>query len=291
MEPRWIDVILGSAEGQRYLESHCFVGSTNQVELSRSELVKFQIPMPPIAEQRHTISVLDDLLGLERISRSSIAKWTNIHRGELDRVFGGGTGGFNSPMLPLESVAQVSGGVALGGVTAGVGGVDIPYLRVANVQEGYFDTRDMKSMRVAAFDASKFRLKRGDVLLTEGGDLDKLGRGGVWDGRIDPCLHQNHIFRVRCLESKIIPEYLALYLMSRPGRGYFMSVAKQTTNLASVGLSQVKVMPIPCPPIFEQKKVVELFDSYDSTIEKEVRELTKLKKVERGVLERALRDW
>ncbi|WP_308403972.1 restriction endonuclease subunit S [Streptomyces sudanensis] len=291
VEPRWIDLILRSPAGQRYLESHCFVGSTNQTELSRSELGKFQILTPPIVEQRRIISALDDLLGLKKSIGSSIAKWMNVRRGELDRIFGCGADGHDYSMVPLESVAQISGGVTLGASIAGIGGVDIPYMRVANVQDGYIDTRDMKSIRVTATDVQKFRLKSGDVLLTEGGDLDKLGRGGVWDGRIDPCLHQNHIFRVRCFGSKMIPEYLALYLMSRPGRNYFMSVAKQTTNLASVSLSQVKVMPVPRPSISEQARIVELFASYDLMIKEEQLELSKLERVEQGVLMDALRDW
>ena len=52
-------------------------------------------------------------------------------------------------------------------------------------------------------------LRPGDVLMTEGGDLDKLGRGTVWKGEIPDCLHQNHIYAVRCFRHKLLPEFLA----------------------------------------------------------------------------------
>lgn len=79
--------------------------------------------------------------------------------------------------------------------------IEIPYLRVANVQDGYVDTNDIAVLRVSKDEIEKYSLSAGEVLMTEGGDRDKLGRGCVWDGRIAPCLHQNHIFAVKVKEN------------------------------------------------------------------------------------------
>lgn len=163
--------------------------------------------------------------------------------------------------LPLEECAEVTGGVTLGRAVPDGGSLELPYLRVANVQDGYIDTSDVKTIRILPSEINRFKLHRGDVLLTEGGDFDKLGRGAVWDGRINPCLHQNHVFRVRCIQSVMLPDFLTLYLSSHEGRKYFLSIAKQTTNLATINSSQLKSMPIPCPPLIEQQRIVEVLDA------------------------------
>ena len=58
-------------------------------------------------------------------------------------------------------------------------------------------------------------LQPGDVLMTEGGDLDKLGRGFLWSGQIEGCLHQNHIFALRCIRYKLIPRFLTYVTASQ----------------------------------------------------------------------------
>lgn len=292
VEPRWLDLLLRSPEGQAHLESHCFAGSTNQLELSRAELAETAIPVPALEEQRRVIAVLDALSELERSLGASIAKLYSVRHGILENVISSGRGvdyGTKSWLrVTLKDVADVGGGIALGGTATGAGGMDIPYLRVANVQNGHISTREMKTVRVTPVELKRFRLRRGDILLTEGGDLDKLGRGGVWDGRIDPCLHQNHIFRVRCVETRMIPEFLALYLSSQSGRGYFLRVAKQTTNLASVSSSQIKDMIVPCPPILEQRRVINVLTAHDVTIALEEQELVKLRSLKKGLVESLL---
>jgi type I restriction enzyme S subunit len=164
----------------------------------------------------------------------------------------------NKPLTqwrPLGEVAAVTAGVTLGSEASGEGAVELPYLRVANVLDGSIDTTDLKRVRIFKSQLDRFALQPGDVLLTEGGDLDKLGRGAVWDGRVTPCLHQNHIFRVRCY-SELLPDYLTLYTASPEGRRYFMRVGKQSTNLASINSTQLKHMRVPVPSIEDQKRAL-----------------------------------
>lgn len=156
--------------------------------------------------------------------------------------------------------------MTLGREVAESASVELPYLRVANVQNGYIDTAEVKTVRVLESEVDRFSLSPGDVLLTEGGDFDKLGRGAVWDGRLSPCLYQNHIFRVRCNLPDLVPEYLSLYMASPEGRAYFLSIAKQTTNLATINSSQLKAMPVLLPSVAEQRRIVEVLEATDKRI-------------------------
>ncbi|WP_369365498.1 restriction endonuclease subunit S [Streptomyces sp. CG4] len=161
----------------------------------------------------------------------------------------------------LDSIAQVGGGLALGRSVSEGASVELPYLRVANVQDGHIDTSDMKTVRVLPAEVERYRVREGDLLLTEGGDFDKLGRGAVWDGRFPICLHQNHVFRLRANRKFVLPEYLSLYMASWRGRQYFLNVAKQTTNLATISSSQLKAMPIEVPDLKDQRRIVEILNS------------------------------
>lgn len=144
-----------------------------------------------------------------------------------------------------------------------------PYLRVANVQDGYLDLTQIKEIDVPVGQLERFLLQKDDIVLTEGGDFDKLGRGCVWKGQIPECVHQNHIFAVRVLDKSIlIPQFLAYQMQSIYGRKYFLACAKQTTNLASINASQLKKFPILLPSYEVQNYIVDHLTTWDAAIEK-----------------------
>lgn len=144
----------------------------------------------------------------------------------------------------LGNIADLIGGVTKGKNLDGKKTVSLPYLRVANVQDGYLDLSDIKYIEVEEQDKNKYRLEYGDVLYTEGGDKDKLGRGAVWHSQIESCIHQNHIFRARVFGGLISPEILSLYSQTKSAKRYFFRHAKQTTNLASINLTVLANLPV-----------------------------------------------
>lgn len=134
----------------------------------------------------------------------------------------------------------------------------VPYLRVANVQRGYLDLDQVKEISVSENDIQKYQLEIGDLLMTEGGDADKLGRCAIWNNEIEGCIHQNHIFCVRSLDkTKILSQYIELFANSKTCREYFEGCAKQTTNLASINMTVLKNTPIALPPSLEQHCIVQ----------------------------------
>ncbi|WP_428202505.1 hypothetical protein [Dietzia natronolimnaea] len=102
--------------------------------------------------------------------------------------------------------------------------------------------------------------------MTEGGDIDKLGRGCLWQGEIDPCLHQNHVFAVRCFD--ILDARFLVYLLdTAPAREYFTLTARKTTNLASTNSTTLGRFSFPLPPIAEQTAIVDFLDERCSKID------------------------
>jgi type I restriction enzyme, S subunit len=173
-------------------------------------------------------------------------------------------------LVPLAAVADVQTGLALG-KEAAKDPVRLPYLRVANVQDGYLDLSEIKEVEIERSLISRYSLRTGDVLMTEGGDFDKLGRGYIWQDEVPNCLHQNHVFVVRP-HKELLPYFLTALTSSDYGRRYFQSCSKQSTNLASINSSQLKAFPVPLPTVQEQGAIRAVISAWDCGI----RQLTNL---------------
>ena len=162
-------------------------------------------------------------------------------------------------LVALKRIAEIRGGLTLGKQYEGEL-VERPYLRVGNVQDGHLDLADVSVIELPASVAAGVELWPNDVLMTEGGDLDKLGRGHLWRGEIPGCLHQNHIFAVRCFAHTLKPMFLAYATAAQYGRDYFEATGKKTTNLANTNATKVGQFPIPLPPLAEQEAICAHLD-------------------------------
>ena len=156
---------------------------------------------------------------------------------------------------PLKSISDLQTGLTLGKRYKAEAMTTRPYLRVANVQDGYLALDDVAEVEVPVRDVRRFELRMGDVLMTEGGDFDKLGRGHVWTEQLTQCLHQNHIFAVRPRPSVLTSHFLALVMSSMYGRAYFTATSKQSTNLASTNSTKLRNLPIPLPGLDDQVEI------------------------------------
>lgn len=221
------------------------------------ELASFEFDLPPLDQQRRIAEILwamDEVVitfedGLRANDEALIAN--------LRAMFGNGVGKERFKVVPLSSIARLQTGIAKGKkYPASVSTVELPYLRVANVQDGHLNLSEMKSIVIPETDKDKYLLRNGDVVICEGGDFDKVGRGAIWRDQVADCLHQNHVFSLRANSSTILPEFLALQLASPYGKRYFLGCAKKTSNLASINSTQVKAFPFQVPPLKEQRSFI-----------------------------------
>lgn len=181
-----------------------------------------------------------------------------------------------APVLPkgwiwsrLKFVAEVRGGLTFGASYNSESLSEYPYLRVANVQDGYLKLDDVATIQVPEQEAKANRLQPGDVLMNEGGDADKLGRGCVWRGEIEHCLHQNHVFAVR--PHRVLCEWLNHWTSSDYAKRYFEVKAKRSTNLASISATSVGDLPIPLPPEKTQRAIAAYLDGETARLDEMVR--------------------
>jgi type I restriction enzyme, S subunit len=284
-------------------------GGTTRQRISRTNLGNLLLPIPPLPQQRKIAKILTTVDNLIEKTEALIAKYQAIKQGMMHDLFTRGVDEHGhlrptydeAPELYKESelgwipkewevrslgeIAVVAGGVTLGRDLAGSQVVELPYLRVANVQDGYLDLSEIKTVSVLKCEVDRFMLEHGDMLMTEGGDFDKLGRGTVWRGQISPCLHQNHIFRVRPLKDFILPDFLAAVTASSYGKRYFLVSSKQTTNLATINSTQLKAFPVPLPNLDEQGRMIAAIASVERQIEAEQCLSNQMKQTKTGLMQ------
>ncbi len=234
---------------------------------------------------------------LDRILAERRAKWQATNPGKkYQEPTPPDTSGL--PELPegwvwasLDSIAQVRTGVAKGRKLDGQNVISLPYLRVANVQDGYLDLSEIKTIEIPVNEIERYRLKPNDILFNEGGDRDKLGRGAIWPGNIEDCIHQNHVFSVRLYTSAIYPKWVNFARQLTYARDHFWERASQTTNLASINSTNLRSLPIPISPLAEQTRIIAEVERRLSIIdqhEKAVRaNLARAARLRQSILKRA----
>jgi type I restriction enzyme S subunit len=255
-------------------------GSTGRQRVPESVLLDLPIPKIEPADQRIMGDAFDVLQQATAAEVNSLQAARNLKHATMQALF---TRGLRSEAqrdtefgpVPetwdessLDDCATVQTGAAKGRKFSDVEMVDVPYLRVANVQDGHLDLTEMKEIRIRRSEIERYRLQPGDVVLTEGGDFDKLGRGFIWRGELDLCVHQNHVFAVRPNREHLVPEFFAYLAQSTYGKSFFLKVAHKTTNLACINSTKLKAFPVPVPPTLdEQREIVAILDAIDRKID------------------------
>ena len=237
----------------------------NYPSLRLSELESTKIPLPPIETQRKIVAILEKADETKRLRMQADELTSQLLQSVFLEMFGNPV---KNPkgweIYKLQDVAEIRSGVTKGRKLSGKQVVSVPYLRVANVQDGYIDLNEIKTIEVLLSEVGKYALLEGDVLLTEGGDPDKLGRGAVLHNEIPNCIHQNHIFRVRVDKEYLVPEFLSMLIGSAYGKMYFLKSAKQTTGIATINSTQLKKFPVLVPPTGLQKKFAHIVEKVEA---------------------------
>ena len=221
------------------------------------EIGDVAVPVPPVPAQRSIADYLDvattridALVGTRSAQEAlvqdrqlSMLSWLLVPSGVV--------------FIPLRRMAVIQSGLIVDSLRdIGDDPVTRPYLRVANVQPGRLELESVTQITVPRGLAARCTLSAGDVLMTEGGDLDKLGRGTVWREELPGALHQNHIFAVRPVPGQLDPDYLGLLTQTAHARAYFESTGVRTTNLASTNSEKIMSLPIPRLDLDEQRRLV-----------------------------------
>ncbi|MCX4789383.1 restriction endonuclease subunit S [Streptomyces sp. NBC_01221] len=284
IDGRWLAWAIRSQE--QYILENCRKRGTTVASLEVPWLMSTEILVPPHAEQLRVAAEIEQQIARieagETAARTALTNATTLaeqvttqgSRGCLEEVelFQAALPKADIDDGPIPDLPAGWKWARLGDIASVVGGVtkdskrqddpeyvEVPYLRVANVQRGQLVLDKVTTIRVPPTKADSLYLKHGDILLNEGGDRDKLGRGWVWEGQIKNCIHQNHVFRARVAQDEIHPKLLAWHANSF-GKAWCDRNGTQSVNLASISLRKIKLLPVPVPPREVQEQLVKTIE-------------------------------
>ena len=264
---------------------------TTRRRISRKNLAGIDLPVPPLNEQRRIVAAIEEQLSRLDAADASLAAANRRLAGLRHNI--------------ADTVVRLEGATALVGDVAEVqGGIQkqpkrrpvknrYPFLRVANVLRGRLELTDVHEIELFNGELERLALHAGDLLVVEGnGSAAQIGRSALWHGEIDPCVHQNHLIRVRPGEM-LVPRYLDLYWNAPKTASRVTALASSTSGLYTLSASKVRNVEIVVPPLEEQKRIVaeveerlSVIDAMRASIERAERRSAALR---RSILERAFR--
>ena len=290
VDPFYYDYYLKTQYWSKALFAHGKgVSFDNRWTLSVDTFMNYYVPFPPYGEQCLIAEFLRDKCGyieeIQEKTKSSIEELKNIKQAIITQSITKGV--YNKRKLkksnikwigeipiewkitPLKYCATLRAGITLGKkYESNVKLIKVPYLRVANVQGNYIDLSNMAEIDVEPKEVQKYLLHKGEILMTEGGDRDKLGRGTIWNGEINPCIHQNHVFALKVDENKLMAKFFDYVTSSDSARIYFDITAKKTTNLACTNSTTILNYRFALPSLEEQEEIVSYLDAKCGEIDK-----------------------
>jgi type I restriction enzyme, S subunit len=150
--------------------------------------------------------------------------------------------------------------------------------------------REIEYFELFEGELDRLRLEHWDMLVVEGnGSKSEIGRSAIWRSEIENCVHQNHLIRVRFEAG--MPEYLNAYWNSPSGNENVMEKSASTSGLYTLSTQKVSELPLPLPPIEEQRQIVKEVEARESVIahaEAEIKSgLLRAERLRQSILKRA----
>lgn len=298
-------------------------GAMNNISLG--DLRAAKVTIAPLNEQRRIVAKLESIFARTRSAREELEKIQKLcdryKQAVLSAAFRGDltadwreenkfelslekTNILNNDLNNLETIPQNWVWTTISHVAEVTGGLTknqnratyankTPYLRVANVYANELRLDEIAEIGINDSEWERVKLKIGDLLIVEGnGSLEQIGRVALWNGEIEPCVHQNHLIKLRS-KNILDPKFALYWLLSPNGRRAIELVASSSAGLHTLSISKVSALPIPLCTSEEMKVVVEkvekLFKSIDA-IQQEYQKALKLcERLEQAALSKAFR--
>lgn len=282
--------------------------AVNQSSLNQKKLGEFELPLPPLAEQKVIADKLDTLLAQVETSKVRLERIPQILKtfrqsvlaaavsGKLTEEWRGGSKNWTYPKIKQVGMVQLG---RQRSPKYHIGENMKPYLRVQNVFEDFIDTSDVMLMEFSSEDFKKYRLKYGDILLNEGQSPKFLGRPAIYRNELEDACFTNTLIRFQASDLTS-PEYALIVFRNHMHSGRYISEGTITTNIAHLGSGRFGNVEFPLPPKEEQTEIVrrveELFAFADRTEEKANAALDRVNNLTQSILAKAFRgeltaDW
>lgn len=238
-----------------------FTGSVGQQRVPEWFLAEHEIPVPPLDEQRRIVGRTDELARrveeAKRLRHAAREEAGALLAAAADEIFGSP----RAQAWPIQSLGDALEDIRYGTSTkASTSGVGVPVLRMGNIHDGQLLLDHLKYLELPAQELERLLLKRGDILVNRTNSPELVGKSAVFEEHGD-YVFASYLIRVRLQLQKAEPRFVCAYVNSSRGRDHVASRRKQVTGQANINSRALRAMPIPLPPLDEQRHIVAYLDA------------------------------
>ena len=164
-------------------------------------------------------------------------------------------------------------------------------LRMANIRDGRMDATELKYVDRQGIDVPGFTVRQGDILFNRTNSAELVGKAAVFDSTRGGLA--SYVVRIECDEQLVSSRYVCGWINSPWGRRWACTVRTDCSNQSNINVSRLQRMPLPVPPLVEQREIVrrveELF-AFAEAIERRVAAAEeRTERLRRTILARAMR--
>jgi type I restriction enzyme S subunit len=242
-------------------------GSTNYAAIRPADVLSYEMPLPPLAEQRRVVARIEELSDLvfeaKSLRHSAVLERDAIVGSHISKLFLNGVAQGWMPGTLGDSITHVSYGTS---EKASHDSSGTPILRMGNIQNGRLDLRDLKFLHLSPNGREKVLLNQGDILINRTNSAEIVGKCAVFDSPGDFGF-ASYLIRVRVDRSRANPRLIAAYINSPLGRAYMFTEKRQMTGQANVNAKKLMKLPITLPPFSSQCRIVAELDALQAEVD------------------------
>lgn len=258
--PELLPFVLQTDEFNEYA-NRMSAGSTNKF-LNKAPLVKYEITLPPLKEQRGIARALAAAEQTLQAALSASRPLNAITRRLLE--------GFDLAAVPTMAIADLLLENPKNGVSPTCNGDNRgrPTLPVGCVYSGVVNTQtDLKYAEIDDDTFERFRLRRDDILVVRGnGNRDLVGRAGIVEDEVSSCFFPDLLIRLR-FNPEILDPRLAIHLWNCvPIHAGLVRRAKSTNGIYKINGGDIKAHRLPVPSTEQQARMLSAVARHDAAV-------------------------
>jgi len=240
-------------------------GSTNYAAVRPRDVLGYGIPLPPLEEQRRIVARIEELAA--KIKKAQELRREAIQQTEA--LLPSAT----SELCYRKDYPLCSFGGVLLGIKNGIykppeyWGSGIPCVRMYNIDGPGMNTNRIQTLAVTPEEMDLYSCEPGDLIFNRVNSAELVGKTGLITKDYPKCVFESKNMRLKVDAAKVLPEYAARILNSRETRAYYRKTLKQQCGMATLNQNHVRSIPIPLPPLPEQRRVVSYLDDLNARVD------------------------
>lgn len=306
---RWLCELFRTPWGQTYLETQCYSGSTNQVELSRSKLAATRLPIPPLQEQRQIAEILDTIDEAIRKTEAILAKLKQVKQGLLHDLLTCGiddNGELRDPerhpeqfkdsphgriprgweVLPLGCVLErIDAGKSPSCPDRPAKGDEWGVLKVSSVRPTGFQARENKAIENQSLVNPEYEVLDGDLLISRANTYELVGLTCLVEMPPPRLLLCDKTLRLRT--STAADRRFLFYSTQMPYVRAQIEIhaTGSSGSMKNIGQEAIRGLQTRLPQPQEQRHIATILQTHDQRVRCEEAEHKKLRNLKQGLME------